>query len=255
MRDLILRPASACLARRLAGLRDDGGRGAVGVLVAVLIGAGVLFGMGALVIDVGQLYQNRAELQNGADAAALAVAKSCAAGTCAPSIATQYATANASNLTGGKAKVNLVCAASTARTGGDGHLPGRAKNVCPANPPAGPNYVDVETSTLLPNGSTCCRPSSPERSPGTPLGQHRVRLRAGRVGRSADRDHGRVHDLGVRLGPGDRTREPRSPRRRPTRRTRAPHSTRWSTSRAAQPAGCSTEPNGAAGARQLRLDR
>ena len=55
--------------------------------VAVLIGGGVLFGMGALVIDVGQLYQNRAELQNGADAAALAVAKSCAPAPALPSIA------------------------------------------------------------------------------------------------------------------------------------------------------------------------
>ena len=53
----------------------------------MLIAGGVLFGMGALVIDVGQLYQNRAELQNGADAGALAVAKSCAQGTCTPSIA------------------------------------------------------------------------------------------------------------------------------------------------------------------------
>ena len=53
------------------------------MLVAVLLGGGVLLGLGAMVIDVGQLYQERAELQNGADAAALAVAKSCALGTCA----------------------------------------------------------------------------------------------------------------------------------------------------------------------------
>ncbi len=39
-----------------------------------------------MVIDVGQLYQERAELQNGADAAALAVAKSCISGTCASSL-------------------------------------------------------------------------------------------------------------------------------------------------------------------------
>lgn len=147
MRDLILRPAIACLARRLAGLRDDGGRGAVGVLVAVLIGGGVLFGIGALVVDVGQIYQHRAELQSGADAAALAVAKSCAAGTCAPSLAAQYATGNASKLTGVQASVNLVC--GTGGLGSDCKVTG---NVCPANPPTG-NYVDVVTSTLMPSGS------------------------------------------------------------------------------------------------------
>jgi Flp pilus assembly protein TadG len=155
VRDLILRPAAACLGRRLTGLRDDGGRGAVAVLVAILIGAGVLFGMAALVVDVGQIYENRAELQNGADAGALAVAKSCAQGTCAPSIAAQYATANASRLTGGKAYVNFVCGATGVNgtvAVGSGTCP-TAKNACPANPPAGANYVDVETSTLLPNGS------------------------------------------------------------------------------------------------------
>ena len=50
---------------RLLG-RDD--RGAFGVLVGMLFSTGVLLGMAALTIDVGTLYQERAELQNGADA-------------------------------------------------------------------------------------------------------------------------------------------------------------------------------------------
>jgi Flp pilus assembly protein TadG len=160
MRDLIFRPAIACLARRLTGLRDDGG--AIAVLVAVLIGAGVLFGMGALVIDVGQLYENRAELQNGADAAALAVARSCAQGTCDPSKAATYANDNASRLTGGRANVTFVCGATGVNGAvpvGTGLCPVTAKkNACPPNPAAGANYVDVETSTLLPNGSTVLPP-------------------------------------------------------------------------------------------------
>ena len=41
-----------------------------------------LIGVGALVIDVGRLYVERRDLQNGADAAALAVAQDCAAGDC-----------------------------------------------------------------------------------------------------------------------------------------------------------------------------
>jgi Flp pilus assembly protein TadG len=161
----MLRRAVACLARRLTGLRDDGGRGAVAVLVAVLIGSGVLFGVAALVVDVGQLYQNRAELQNGADAAALAVAKSCAAGNCgaAKATATSLATANASTLTGGKAFVNFVCGASGIKGTvpvGDGLCPVAPKNVCPPNPTvAGRNYVDVETSTLMADGTHVLPPS------------------------------------------------------------------------------------------------
>ena len=160
MRNLILRPVRAGLARRLTALRGDGGRGAIGVLVAVLIGSGVLLGMAALVVDVGQLYQNRAELQNGADAAALAVAKSCAKGNCDSTIATatQYADDNASGLTGGKANVTFVCGVNGGAQLGSGTCPVAAKNVCPANPPGGSNYVDVETSTRMPNGTTVLPP-------------------------------------------------------------------------------------------------
>lgn len=57
-----------------------GDRGAVLPFVAVMLV--VLVGMGALVVDAGALYQERRELQNGADAAALAVAKDCAEGDC-----------------------------------------------------------------------------------------------------------------------------------------------------------------------------
>jgi hypothetical protein len=53
-------------------------RGAVAVFVAVCMT--VLLGMGALVLDVGQLYVERLEVQNGADAAALAIAEDCARG-------------------------------------------------------------------------------------------------------------------------------------------------------------------------------
>ncbi len=151
MRNLIFGLARPML--RLLG-RDE--RGGIGVLVAVLIGGGVLLGMGALVIDVGRLYQNRSELQNGADAAALAVAKSCIVSTCNPGIAPQYATANASQLTGHAAAVNLVC--------GSGSLGGCPASTgalvdCPAAPAAGTNYVDVHTSTALANGSTLLPPA------------------------------------------------------------------------------------------------
>jgi Flp pilus assembly protein TadG len=134
--------------------RDD--RGVVGVLTGLVIGA-VLLGLGTLVIDVGQLYQERAELQSGADAAAIAVAKSCATGsTCTPSLAAQYANENASALTGGTAAVTLVCgslgglSACPASTG--------AMTDCPAAPAGSQGYVDVHTATQTSGGSTVIAP-------------------------------------------------------------------------------------------------
>ena len=100
----------AVLARRVAQRLRRDERGAIGIIVAVLLGAGVLTGMGALVVDVGQLYQERAELQDSADAAALGVARSCIVlGLCNPILAPFYADANASRLTGGVAGVSRVC--------------------------------------------------------------------------------------------------------------------------------------------------
>jgi Flp pilus assembly protein TadG len=150
-----LRELVAGLARpvlRLLG-RDD--RGAVGVLIAVLIGGGVLLGMGALTIDVGQLYQNRAELQSGADAGALAVAKTCANGTCDPAQAQPVVTANASSLTGHAAGVDLICGSGTL-----GGCPGSTGLMtdCPAAPTGATGYVDVHTSTQLGSGSTLLPP-------------------------------------------------------------------------------------------------
>jgi Flp pilus assembly protein TadG len=150
MRDMIASLGRLILMR----LRRDE-RGAIGVVVAVLIGGGALTGMGALVIDVGQLYQERAELQNGADAAALGVAKSCALGSCSAAEASQLADANASNLTGGTAAVDLVCG-----SGGLGSCPAStgAMTDCPQAPPTGTNFVDVYTSTQTAGGSTLLPP-------------------------------------------------------------------------------------------------
>jgi hypothetical protein len=74
----------------MRNLTDE--RGAVAVITAVLLIA--MLGMGAIVIDVGSLYHERRVLQNGADAAALAVAQTCAAGTCNTAIAQTYADDN-----------------------------------------------------------------------------------------------------------------------------------------------------------------
>lgn len=150
MRDLTRRLVRQV--RRLLG-RDD--RGAVGVLVGVLLGGGVLLGMGALVIDVGMLYTERAELQNGADAGALGVAKSCALGPCAPGVAATYADANANR--DGLSAVPVVCGVDD--EGGLGGCPASTGTMvdCPTAPASG-NYVDVHTATEEAGGTTLLPP-------------------------------------------------------------------------------------------------
>lgn len=81
-------------------------RGAVLVWVALCLV--LLLGVGALVIDVGAIYVEKRQLQNGADAAALAVAQDCAGGDCgdAMSMAGTYADLNAKD---GASAVDLLC--------------------------------------------------------------------------------------------------------------------------------------------------
>lgn len=149
MRDLMTGLTRPML--RLLG-RDD--RGAVGVLVAVLIGGGVLLGMGAMAVDVGQIYSERAQLQNGADGGALGVAKTCAVGSCNTAVAQYYANHNSND---GTSAVDLVCGLGT----GLGACPPSSGKIydCPPPPAGGKNFVDVHTSTLTPSGSTLLPPS------------------------------------------------------------------------------------------------
>lgn len=60
----------------------DSQKGAATIMVAVLMVA--LLGMGALAVDVGAMYAEKAQLQNGADATALAIAGECADGVGCP---------------------------------------------------------------------------------------------------------------------------------------------------------------------------
>lgn len=134
-------------------LRDDGG--AVSALVAVLLGCAVLLGTGALVVDVGQLRVEREQLQSGADAAALAVARGCATtGRCTTSVAGGYANGNAKD---GSAAVTAVCGTGT----GLPACPAEPTNLsaCLGNPPVGVPYAEVRTATRLPDGSTLLPPT------------------------------------------------------------------------------------------------
>ncbi|MGH9181494.1 MAG: pilus assembly protein TadG-related protein, partial [Acidimicrobiales bacterium] len=83
-----------------------GERGATAVVIALLTVP--LFGVGARVVDVGALYQEKRELQNGADAAALAVARDCGNGACGALTGTadSFSDANAND---GASNIDSVC--------------------------------------------------------------------------------------------------------------------------------------------------
>ena len=90
---------------------DDDERGAVAVLIALILVA--LLGFAALAVDAGMLYSEKAQAQNGSDAAALAVAEKCAASTSDPNcsstsqIAKDMANKNAVDGLGNINSVNL----------------------------------------------------------------------------------------------------------------------------------------------------
>lgn len=71
--------------------RDRRERGAVAVVVAISMV--VVMGFVAISVDVGSIYSDQQQLQNGADAGALAIAESCQRGTCIDS-ADKYTKAN-----------------------------------------------------------------------------------------------------------------------------------------------------------------
>jgi Flp pilus assembly protein TadG len=97
-------------------------RGATAVLMAVLMVP--LIGFLGISVDVGALYAERAQLQNGADAAALAIARDCAARACGTPSTRAAALANA-NANDGTANVltpvvtaGSVTVTSSTRDGG-----------------------------------------------------------------------------------------------------------------------------------------
>jgi hypothetical protein len=102
--------------RRRAGRRLTGERGAVAMVVALLLVP--IMGFAAIAVDVGSLYAERARLQTAADAAALAVARDCALGACGNTQATaqQLVTANVGD---GSAKPPVLTSNSVTVTGNE----------------------------------------------------------------------------------------------------------------------------------------
>ncbi|TAP45395.1 pilus assembly protein TadG-related protein [Arthrobacter sp. S39] len=105
--------------RRLnrTNVKNDGECGAVSVIVAMMLVA--LLGFGAIAVDVGMLYAERAQLRNGADAAALAIAQKCARSASDPdcsatsSLAVSLTSGNAND---GLSNIKSAVLDKTART-------------------------------------------------------------------------------------------------------------------------------------------
>jgi hypothetical protein len=142
-------------------LSDD--RGTIAVVTAVL-GSAVLFACAAIAIDVGALYTERRQLQSGADAAAIAIAQSCARGPCdilsAKSLAAELAGGNAVD---GAADVPVVCGTALDVA----CLPSpESRASCDPVPTDPPPYVEVHTRTRNPDGSGVVAPFFARAIPG-----------------------------------------------------------------------------------------
>jgi len=137
-------------------------RGAVTTIVAILLGFGVVMGMSALVIDVGNLYAEREQLQSGADAGAYAVARACVTNGCdsAAGVATQVQLARRfaeRNATDGQASVSEVCGRWGALPACD--TPATNLTRCLRDPDPTETYVEVRVHTRMPDGSPLLPPT------------------------------------------------------------------------------------------------
>lgn len=96
---------------------QHGERGAVSVIVAILLVA--LLGFVAIAVDIGVIYSERAQLQNGADASAIALAQKCAKNstdTLCSTTSTLAASLANQNALDGMSNVNSIQLDKTART-------------------------------------------------------------------------------------------------------------------------------------------
>lgn len=140
--------------RRIA--KDD--QGAVAVVVAILMVA--LLGFGVLVVDVGQAYAERRQLQNGADAAVLSLAVDCPnpAVGCAGGQAAATALAD-ENALDNAATITEVCGSGAGLTGCS-PVSGLGPWDCRGIPSSlsSASYVQVRTETRLAGGGNLLPP-------------------------------------------------------------------------------------------------
>lgn len=134
-------------------LHDE--RGAISILVGLLISAGVILGMLAMVIDGGRLYSERRLVQNGADAAALAIARACALGdpACASTTAASTLGRSMANLNAGPDQVSGL--EETCGAGSLGACRALRSHAWECQTVTGiSNYVRARTATRETDGTT-----------------------------------------------------------------------------------------------------
>lgn len=127
-----------------------GDQGNITVLVLVMMTA--ILGVGAIVVDVGALYAEGRQLQNGAEAAALDVARTCATTGCDPSVAGPLADLNAGD---DVAEVDVAAGAVCGTAPGLPACPsGDQRPRYDCQPVVGTaSYVEVHATTRNPDGS------------------------------------------------------------------------------------------------------
>lgn len=145
-------------------LNDD--RGVIAVLTALILST-VLLACAALAVDVAAYYSERRQLQNGADAAAVAIAQSCVRGLESPSAPCDLSTAATladDNAVDHRARVALVCGTAP----GLGTCPAgtTARASCGPVPDGAPPYVEVHTRTGTAGGGDVVEPVFARAIPG-----------------------------------------------------------------------------------------
>jgi hypothetical protein len=161
--------------RQLCPNGRSGESGAVAAIVGVMFAFGVVLGLGAIVIDTGSLLFERRQLQNGADAAALSIAQTCAdadqvSALCAAPDITNTPTSSAlvtlagANAADKRSDITSVCASLALHNANPIAFP----TVCPT--PASPGlvqcpptsstakYVEVSTATRSADGTSTIMP-------------------------------------------------------------------------------------------------
>lgn len=139
--------------------RPAGDQGAVVVLVALLVAAGVISGLLAMVADVGQLYAERRVVQNGADAGALAVAQR-SAELASGAVSTSQAQALATGLADANAPDGVTTVSAICGSDGLGACPVLSDAWTDCQPVSADvdHFVRVRTVTALPDGGTFLTP-------------------------------------------------------------------------------------------------
>ena len=131
--------------------------GAIGLIFAIVVGSGVLFGLLALSVDVGNIYTERRVVQNAADVAALSGAMKCAKGECSQvtvqSLTTGYTNPSSPD------SVTAVTSVCKQFPGAAGCAAPSVKAMdCRSVPATLTKYIRVYTRSLDPSGSSLLIP-------------------------------------------------------------------------------------------------